>query len=297
LSGIDSFIVSVPDAFDFGLCLGFLKRSSREILHRCEGDYVEKLIEMDNRPVLFRLRDHEDRSLRVDILNTSLTRDIRATLELYIRDWFDLDTDLRPFYDMASTDDHLRELIKQFRGYRIVGYPDLFESLVWAVLGQQINVAFAYLLKQRLVEQYGDRLQVNGSVYHLFPDPYIISRLTDSDLLPLQFSRQKSKYTVGIAEAFASGSISREMLQGLTCQEAKERLMRIKGVGNWTASYALMKTFHYPDAFPLEDAGLHNAIKKQLKLDRKPSLDEVRAMFKKYSGWEAYATLYFWRSL
>jgi DNA-3-methyladenine glycosylase II len=44
-------------------------------------------------------------------------------------------------------------------------------------------------------------------------------------------------------------------------QEAKGILMNVKGVGNWTANYALMKTFRYPDAFPLEDAGLHNAIK------------------------------------
>jgi DNA-3-methyladenine glycosylase II len=58
-----------------------------------------------------------------------------------------------------------------------------------------------------------------------------------------------------------------------------------------------MKTFRYPDAFPLEDAGIHNALRKFLQLDRKPSLDEVRKVFAKYKGWEAYATLYLWRSL
>jgi len=49
-------------------------------------------------------------------------------------------------------------------------------------------------------------------------------------------------------------------------QEAKEILMKIKGVGNGTANYALMKAFRYPDAFPLEDAGLHNTIKKSIRL-------------------------------
>ena len=73
--------------------------------------------------------------------------------------------------------------------------------------------------------------------------------------------------------------------------------MKIKGVGNWTANYALMKTFQYPNAFPLEDAGLHNAIRILRNLDQKPTLEEVKKLFRKYKGWEAYATLYLWKTL
>jgi DNA-3-methyladenine glycosylase II len=100
-----------------------------------------------------------------------------------------------------------------------------------------------------------------------------------------------------IAAAFETGEISKATLQGLSLSDAKERLTRIKGVGNWTANYAIMKTFRLPDAFPLEDVGLHNAIKVRMKLDQKPTIDEVKAIFEKYAGWEAYATLYLWRSL
>ncbi|MBK5279599.1 MAG: DNA-3-methyladenine glycosylase, partial [Bacteroidia bacterium] len=84
---------------------------------------------------------------------------------------------------------------------------------------------------------------------------------------------------------------------GLSLQEAKEELLKIKGIGNWTANYALMKTFRHPDAFPLEDAGVHNAIKNLLNLKSKPGLDRVKKIYKKYKGWEAYATLYLWKSL
>jgi DNA-3-methyladenine glycosylase II len=116
-------------------------------------------------------------------------------------------------------------------------------------------------------------------------------------LLALQFSRQKAKYTIGIAETFLKGDVSKEQLKGLSLQSAKDHLIKIKGVGNWTANYALMKTFRYPDAFPLEDAGVHNAIKNLKKMKAKPTLDQVRRIFKKYKGWEAYATLYLWKSL
>lgn len=292
-----SFLIPVPDEFDFGLCLTFLRRSPREVLHACGEDHVIKLIRNGDVRILFRVQATESRMLHVAILNTPCTRQVKDTVEVYIREWFDLDTDIRPFYNLASRDRLLKSLVRKYHGYRIVGQPDLFESLVWAVIGQQINLGFAYTLKQRFVEQFGERLQIDGAAYYLFPDPVVVAELNPEHLHPLQFSRQKSKYTVGIAQAFTSGDLSKEKLKTMPLQEAKEMLMKIKGIGNWTANYALMKTFHFPGAFPLEDAGLHNALKHMLKLDRKPTLAEVSRVFEKYKGWEAYATLYLWRSL
>jgi len=153
-------------------------------------------------------------------------------------------------------DELLKDLVKKFHGYRISGQPDLFESLVWAVLGQQINLQFAYTLKQRFVQQFGERVTFDGVDHYLFPEPKLVATLGDDDLLPLQFSRQKSKYVKLIGEAFASGTVSKEKLSQLSFEEAKTELMMIKGIGNWTANYALMKTFRHPDAFPLEDAGV-----------------------------------------
>jgi DNA-3-methyladenine glycosylase II len=191
----------------------------------------------------------------------------------------------------------LKPIVRKFRGYRIMGQPDLFESLIWAVLGQQINVAFAYSIKQRFVEKYGERLEYEGHTYFLFPTPERVATLTHEDLLPLQFSRQKSNYTVGIAQAFVAKQLSREMIHGKTLLEAKEELMKIKGIGNWTANYAIMRTFRYPDAFPLEDVALHKALRIQMNMRKKPSLERVKKIFKRYKGWEAYATLYLWKSL
>jgi len=233
----------------------------------------------------------------IEFLNATPSSQAKAYVKNFVTEWFDLETDLIPFYTLAKKDELLKPLVKRHFGYRIIGQPDLFESLVWAVLGQQINLQFAYTLKQRFVENFGEKLSWRNQHYFMFPTPARVATLGDPDLLPLQFSRQKSKYSVNIAEAFANGEISKEKLRGLPLQEAKEILMKVKGVGNWTANYALMKTFRYPDAFPLEDAGVHNAIKNLKKMKRKPTLEQVKRLFKKYKGWEAYATLYLWKSL
>jgi DNA-3-methyladenine glycosylase II len=288
--------LTLPEEFSYEHCLQFLKRSPKELLHTLDGNTVYKAIKIEKEIVLFCVHEETD-GLVIDSLNAKPTDTQLEKTRQFVTEWFDLETDLKPFYQLARKDELLKPLIKKYSGYRIVGQPDLFESLVWAVLGQQINLGFAYTLKQRFVEKFGDAMHWNGNTYHLFPSPEKVATLTDDDLLPLQFSRQKSKYTVGIAQAFAEGSISKHQLKDLALAEAKEKLMTIKGIGNWTANYALMKTFRYPNAFPLEDAGLHNALKNQLGLDKKPDIDRIKKIFKKYAGWEAYATLYFWKSL
>jgi DNA-3-methyladenine glycosylase II len=293
---MNKIYLSVPEEFDYDLNIQFLQRSPKELLHQVENNHVIKVLKYGDEKVLFRIRPG-NKKLILEFLNGTPSEPAKTFVKNYITEWFDTETDLKPFYGLATRDPLLKPLIKKFYGYRIIGQPDLFESIVWAVLGQQINLQFAYTLKHRFVEHFGERLFWNNESFYLFPNAKTVAGLTDEALLPLQFSRQKSKYTIGIAEVFASGAISKEKLTGLSLTDAKEMLMRIKGIGNWTANYALMKTFRYPDAFPLEDAGVHNAIKNLKNMDRKPTLDEVKRLFKKYKGWEAYATLYLWKSL
>jgi DNA-3-methyladenine glycosylase II len=288
--------LSTPEEFSFSETLHFLMRSPKEILHTVEAESVTKLVQVSRENFLIKITPG-NQHLQLQILNGNPSSTIIEHISLYVKQWFDLETNLKPFYKLAGKDQLLKSLVKKYYGYRIIGQPDLFESLVWAVIGQQINLSFAYTLKQRFVEQFGEKLVWENKPYFHFPAAQVVASLSDTDLLPLQFSRQKSKYVVSIAQAFAEGAISKQNIGTVPFQVAKEKLMAIKGIGNWTANYALMKTFRYAEAFPLEDAGLHNALKNLLGLDNKPSIEQVKEIFKAYKGWEAYATLYLWRSL
>lgn len=290
------FSIKTPKEFSYDFSLAFLTRSSKEPMHVVRDRTVTKLTRIDDELVLFSVT-HEDDHLQIHIITNNHSDQVKQKLEVYIHEWFDLSTDLTKFYALAKKDPVLKPIVKKFYGYRIMGQPDLFESLIWAVLGQQINVAFAYSIKQRFVEKYGERLEHEGHVYYLFPTPERVVAIPPEELIPLQFSRQKSSYTIGIAQAFVNKQVSREMFHGKTLNEAKEELMKIKGVGNWTANYAIMRTFRYPDAFPLEDVALHKALRIQMNMRKKPALDRVKKIFRSYKGWEAYATLYLWKSL
>lgn len=289
-------LITTPVEFSFQQCLDYLKRSPRELLHQTADTTVSKAIRVRDEVIVFEVSE-DDGHLQIRFPFHVADETVQQAVIAFVTEWFDLATDIKPFYKMASNDRLLKSAVTQHYGYRIVGQPDLFESLVWAVLGQQINLGFAYTLKQRFVQSFGERLATKDAEYFLFPSPEVVAVITPDQLLPLQFSSQKTRYTIAIAEAFADGTLSKEKLQGLPLDDAKHHLMKIKGIGNWTANYALMKTFRYPDAFPAEDAGLHNAIKNLKKLPRKPTVDEVRKIFKKYKGWEAYATIYLWKTL
>lgn len=288
--------ITQPLEFSFELACSFLERSPRELLHRVVDGKIFKALNAGNKKMLFTLQQ-VDSNLVIEFLNHQPSISEEEFVVQYVFDWLDLSSDLKPFYKNVEGDALLGPLIKKYYGYRIVGQPDLFESLVWAVLGQQINLTFAYTLKQRFVEQFGEAIEHEGVKYFLFPSYDRVAQLKPDSLLALQFSKQKADYTIGIAQAFTSGIITKESLRHLPLTEGKERLMQIKGIGNWTANYALMKTFRYPDAFPLEDVGIHNAIKNLKGMKTKPTLDQVKRIFKKYKGWEAYATLYLWKSL
>ena len=79
--------------------------------------------------------------------------------------------------------------------------------------------------------------------------------------------------------------------------EAEKELTKLRGIGPWTANYVSMRCFRFPEAFPMADIGLLNAVKSLKQMDRKPTNDELKALFQPFTQWEAYLTFYLWRIL
>jgi DNA-3-methyladenine glycosylase II len=223
---------------------------------------------------------------------------IRAAVARYVRDWFDLDTDLLPFYHLAETDELLGRAVSRFNGLRNVGIPDLFEAVCWGIIGQQINLTYAFTLKRRLVESFGRRVECDGELYWIFPTPGDIAALTVEDLSGLRMTVKKCEYLIDTARLIAQGKLTKELLLAEQDYKKAERmLVKIRGIGPWTANYVLMRCLRIPSAFPIDDVGLHNAIKHLSGSERKPTKDEILRLSAKWTNWESYATFYLWRVL
>jgi len=257
---------------------------------------VSKLFDVDGRLLLGDIMETAH-GLVIAFPEDDITSSEQEHVERYVRDWFDLDQDVAAFVRMAETDELLRPLVREYEGLRLIGFPDLFEALTWAVIGQQITLSFAYTLKRRFVEKYGESREVDGMTYWAFPNPETIALLESSDLRQLQFSTRKAEYIIGIAQEMTDGRLSTRQLRNESSDVIHGRLLSLRGVGEWTASYVRMKCFQDPTAFPAADAGLHQALKHHLGRSDKLTADEVRQYGERFAGWEAYATFYLWRSL
>jgi DNA-3-methyladenine glycosylase II len=198
---------------------------------------------------------------------------------------------------MAGNNSLLAPLTEKYCGLRLIGIPDFYEAVCWAIIGQQINLDFAGQIKRNLILGCGSTFEFAGQQYFSFPKPEQVLSLGEEKFAAYKFSRQKTAYILEVSRKIENGKLEFGSLKQMDFFAVKANLLANKGIANWTAEYVLMKTFRFPNAFPVQDAGLHNALKNRLNLSQKPGLETIRELATPWKGHEAYATFYLWRSL
>ena len=296
----DGILIKTPTEFNFQTNVNYLERDKNECMFEIENKVITRVIRTDRKQILVKISFRNNHDLIVQFLAgiDQDTPEVKEAVVRYILDWFDLKTDIKPFYKMAQNDPLLKQLIIDNYGLRVIGVPDLFEAICWGVLGQQINLRFAYKLKRQFVETFGEAIQFNGKTYWIHPTYEKIAKLKREDMADIKMTTRKSEYIIGIAQLMAQGELSKEKLLELgDFKQAEKELIRIRGIGPWTANYVLMRCLRYKEAFPIDDVGLMNAIKFLKGMEQKPTKEEILALAEPWNGWEAYATFYLWRSV
>lgn len=292
--------ITTPKEFSFKENLSYLSRSANECMFDIVDNKIYKVIPIENETALVEISMESENFLTVRFFGQSIPKQkwVRAAVATYIREWFDLERDLVPFYELAKTDKLLCQPVSRFYGLRNIGIPDLFEALVWGILGQQINLTYAYTLKRRFVELFGKSVEWEGKKYWIFPAPEDISSISVGDLADLKMTIKKCEYLIGVAKALVKEELTKDMLiESGDFKKAEKMLVNIRGIGPWTANYVLMRCLRFPTAFPIDDVGLHNSIKLILEREEKPSKEEILKFSSSWTNWESYATFYLWRML
>ena len=286
--------------FDFRLVRAYLGRSPHERLDVVVDGRYRRAVRLDGQPALLEVRavgTVEAPALDVRVLEPTADPGLVPLAERLVARCFRLDEDPRGLDVVAAADPVFGALLARLRGARLVLMPTPFEALIWAILGQQINLAFAYKLKRALVERYGDTLKHDGRLYHLFPEPARLAAVPPAELRALQFSRQKAEYVITLAALAAAGSIDWDALGVAPEAEAVAELSRLRGVGRWTAEYVCLRGLGHRDVIPAADLGLRAAIGRAYGLDRTASEAEVRARAERWAGWRGHAAFCWWYSL
>ncbi|MQA91845.1 MAG: DNA-3-methyladenine glycosylase 2 family protein [Gemmatimonas sp.] len=163
---------------------------------------------------------------------------------------------------------------------------DLWRSLVSSIVGQQLSIKAAATIRERVAALDGG-----------FPTPETIETLSDESLRGCGLSRAKVGFLRDLARRWLAGEIDPPHLERLPDEEVIEHLVRVRGVGRWTAEMVLIFSLGRPDVLAVDDLGLRSAAQRLYGLAERPEREEFDALGAPWRPYRSYASLYLWQSL
>ena len=295
-------IITPVAPYDFELTAG-QPNYSRDQEFKTE-DYIDgaylRLLDLGDKAALAQVESTgsvDDPALTVSLTGDDLTDDDAERAGRQITWLLGCDQDLRPFYDSVAHDPILRDVVEQFYGYHNTRTASVFEALVQAVMGQQIATAVARIVRNLLIQNYGLHTSIGDREWYAFPRAETLARAEVSDLRQLKLSVRKSEYIQGIARAALESPDGFERMHDLPDDEVVKGMVALRGVGNWTAQWVLVRALARPDGFPIGDLALRRTV-ASLYFDGAEINDEELLEFShRWSPWRSYATAYLFAAL
>lgn len=229
----------------------------------------------------------EIRSLQPETFNVSdsIANDIRWILGL--------DYDLKPFYELMDQESETRRLKNSLYGLKPPRSLTIFEALVIAITEQQVSLAAAMTVRERLARRYGRKVLHDGYGYLEFPSPECLASASVEDIQALGLNSRKANTIKIVAELVASGTLALESLCELSIEQILTEMTKIKGIGPWTVEYMLCRGAGRYDAIPVNDIALKSGMKKWYGSERIKSEHDVRRILARYGQYSGYAAFYF----
>ncbi len=201
---------------------------------------------------------------------------------------------MEPAFSLESSYAHLRKadpilggLIERFGPHRQRPKSDPYAALLRAMLFQQLAGAAASAIQRRFFALYGREDQP--------PTPQELLASSDVALRSAGISRQKAAYMRDLALHVVEGNLDFDELAALPDAEVIQRLVTIKGVGEWTAHMFLMFQLGRPDVLPTGDLGIRKGMHLAYRLPGLPSAGEARAIGEPWAPYRSVGSQYMWR--
>jgi DNA-3-methyladenine glycosylase II len=157
-----------------------------------------------------------------------------------------------------------------------------FHTLIHIILEQQVSLASARAAYERLL----------AAVSPLTPERFL--KLDDAELKSIGFSRQKTSYGRNLARSIIERRLDIDALGSMDDTTVRSELMKVTGIGRWTADIYLLMALLRPDVWPGGDLALAVAAQKIKRLERRPTPEELTAISADWQPWRAIAARILW---
>ena len=187
--------------------------------------------------------------------------------------------------DLSKRDRKLEKIIENYPKDFLFSKSDPFYTISRSIVGQQISVKAAQSVWDKLEKKVGKITACK------------INNLHFMTLKSCGLSRQKITYLKSLSDAFIKKNIDPNKWSNLTDEKIIDELIKVKGIGRWTAEMFLIFNLCRPDIFPADDLGLIKGICNCYDLKYPISKEHAIKLSEKWRPWRSVATWYFWRSL
>lgn len=185
---------------------------------------------------------------------------------------------------LAKSDADLASIIKKYGFPPMWTRPNTFQTLILTIFEQQVSLAAAYAAFKKLKQKIG------------YVTPVKILQLTDEEMRTCYFTRQKMGYARGLATAVMKKEIQLNKLALLPDEEVRNKLIQLKGIGNWTIDVYLMHALQRSDLFPLGDIALVNSLKEVKKLPKDISKEDMMQIAEQWRPYRTVASMILWHA-
>ena len=276
------------EPFDFDRSLAFLASfPTMTGEHGVAGRSLTRAVREDGRLVAARLTaadPAEGPGLRCELhADGPLSEAETAALADRLAFSLGLDDDLTAFYALARDDAPFRAVTERLDGYHQVKFPSPFEMLCWAVLSQRVPLPVARGMKQSLVEACGNRVVLDGTAYWAFPGADQLLGFTQAEWAALVPNQRKAGYLHALVRHWLE--IDEAFLRTGPYQEVRDRLLRIPGIGPWSASFVLIRGLGRMEELSPDKEVLRAAARVY---GRAVGEEEFEVLADRYGPWRGY---------
>ena len=274
-----------------------LRRRPENQIDRWDGFTYRRVLSIQGGPAevcVFQEGSAEAPRLHVNVMGPRIGPSAKDEVVRLLTRMLGLGVDLKPFYRMASRDSKRRVLAEKYRGLKPVRFPTMFETLTNAISCQQFTIAAGLQLLNRLGRLGNLAHETEAGVVFGSPDPTDLLRLSPRTFRRLGFSGHKTRAFRELSRGIVVNRLDLETLASLNNEDAINFLLGLRGVGRWTAEYALLRGLGRLEVFPGDDVGARNGLAKWLQ--RREPMDYTSVQ-RALQGWRPYAGLVFFYML
>lgn len=243
-------------------------------------------------PVEIELNDDVDRPKLKVTFYSAITKKEREKVIDRIKWVFDMEYDLKLFYEFMNSDPILRRVRNNNYGLRPSYYSTVYEAINVAIVQQQISFKIASHMVSLIVRRYGDCIRVGNKEFWEFPSPKELAKASVKGLRECKLSERKAEYIRDFSQVVAKGEFNPESMKMCDYEQIVEKLTSFRGMGRWTAESVIVTSIDVENVNPSGDLGARKAISHFYNNDKLMSEEEVRKFTEKWGRYKGISTYY-----